>query len=50
MQVLQRLHDAVWRKWQGQWFLYHDNALSHALLVVQHFFAAKNIPVFTQLP
>ncbi|PNF35198.1 hypothetical protein B7P43_G07645 [Cryptotermes secundus] len=37
-QVLQRLCDAVRRKWcdkwQGQWLLHHDNAPSHTLLVV----------------
>jgi hypothetical protein len=41
VQVLQTLHDAVQRKqhdkWQGQWFLHYDNALSHTLLVVQQF-------------
>jgi hypothetical protein len=39
VQVLQRLCDAVRRKWhykwQGQWFLHHDNASSHTSLVVQ---------------
>jgi len=37
-QVLQRLCDAVQRKWcdkwQGEWFLHQDNALSHTSLVV----------------
>jgi hypothetical protein len=36
-EVLQRFY-AVWRKqhgmWQEHWFLHHDNALSHRLLVV----------------
>jgi hypothetical protein len=54
VQVLQRLHEAVHRKqhdkWQGQWFLHHDNAPSHTSLVVQQFFAKKNIPVITQPP
>jgi hypothetical protein len=35
-------------KWQGQWFLHHDNTPSHTSLVVQQFFAKKNIPVITQ--
>jgi hypothetical protein len=52
VQVLQRLRDAVRRKrhykCQGQWFLHHDNALSHTSLVVQQFLAEKNIPVNTQ--
>jgi histone-lysine N-methyltransferase SETMAR len=51
VQVLQRL---VWRKrrnrWQGQWFLHHDNTPSHTSLVVQQFLAEKNIPVITQPP
>jgi len=38
VQVLQRLRDAVQRKrrdkWQGEWFLHHDNAPSHTSLVV----------------
>ncbi|PNF24558.1 hypothetical protein B7P43_G05382 [Cryptotermes secundus] len=54
MQVLQRLHDAVRRKrcvkWQGQWFLHHDNAPSHTSRVVQQFVTKKNIPVITQPP
>jgi hypothetical protein len=33
---------------QGHWFLQHDNAQSHTLLVVQQFLAEKNIPVITQ--
>jgi hypothetical protein len=52
VQVLQRLGNAVWRKWrdkwQGQWFLHHDNAPSHTSLVVQQFFAEKNIRVIAQ--
>jgi len=52
VQVLQRLHDAVQRKlrdkWQGEWFLHHNNALSHTSLVVQQFLAKKSIPVITQ--
>jgi hypothetical protein len=35
---------------QGQWFLHHDNAPSHTLLVVQQFLAGINIPVITQPP
>ncbi|PNF39739.1 hypothetical protein B7P43_G04773 [Cryptotermes secundus] len=54
VQVLQRLHDAVQRKrcdkWRGQWFLHHNNALSHTSLVVQQFLTKKNIPVITQPP
>ena len=46
MQVLQRLRDAVrWKrhdKWQGEWFLHHDNAPSHTSLVVQQFLAKKH--------
>jgi hypothetical protein len=45
MQVLQRLRD----KWQGQWFLHHDNAPSHTRLV-QQFLAKKSISVSTQPP
>jgi hypothetical protein len=52
VQVLQRLSDAVWRKrhnkWQGEWFLHHDNAPSHTSLVVQQFLTEKSIPVITQ--
>ena len=52
VQVLQRLSNVVQRKrgnkWQGQWFLHHDNALSHTLLVVQQFLTEKNIPVIPQ--
>ena len=54
VQVLLRLRDAVRRKrrdkWQGEWFLLHDNASSHTSLVVQKFLAEKNIPVITQPP
>jgi hypothetical protein len=54
VQVLQRLCDALqkrrFNKWQGQWFLHHENAPSHTSLVVQHFLAEKNIPVITQPP
>jgi hypothetical protein len=54
MQVLQRLHNAIQTKlsdkWQGQWFLHHDNATSHTLLAVQQLFAEENIPVITQSP
>ena len=54
VQVLQRLRDAVRRKrrdkWQGEWFLHHDNASSHTSLVVQQFLADKSIPVITQSP
>ena len=54
VQVLQRLRDAVQRKqrdkWQGEWFLHHDNASSHTSLVVQQFLAEKSIPVITQPP
>jgi hypothetical protein len=53
-EVLQRLGDAVPRKWndkwQGQWLLHHDNTPSHTLFVVQQFLTKKNIPVFTQPP
>jgi histone-lysine N-methyltransferase SETMAR len=35
-------------KWQGQWFLHHDNALSHTSLVVQKFLTKKNISATTQ--
>ena len=37
-------------KWQGEWFLHHDNAPSHTSLVVQQFLAEKSIPVITQPP
>jgi len=54
VQVLQRLRDAVWRKrhdrWQGEWFLHHDNTTSHTSLVVQQFLNEKSIPVITQPP
>jgi hypothetical protein len=39
-----------WHKWQGEWFLYHNNTLSHTSLVVQQFIAEKSIPVITQPP
>jgi hypothetical protein len=52
MKFLQRLYDAFRRKlrdkWQGQWFLHHDNAPSHTLFVVRQFLAEENIPVITQ--
>ena len=48
------LRDAVRRKWcdkwQGEWFLHHNNAPSHTSLVVQQFLAKKRIPVITQSP
>ena len=51
VQVSQRLCDAVQRKqhdkWQGEWCLHHDNALSHTSLV-QQFLAKKSILVITQ--
>uniref|UniRef100_A0A8C4X9K6 Protein GVQW3-like n=1 Tax=Erpetoichthys calabaricus TaxID=27687 RepID=A0A8C4X9K6_ERPCA len=54
VQVLQRLRDAIQRKrpdkWQGQWFLHHDNTPSHTSFVVQQCLADKNIPVITQPP
>jgi hypothetical protein len=54
VQVLQRLRDAVRRKrsdkWQGQWFLHHDNAPSHTFPSVQKFLAEENIFVITQPP
>ena len=54
VQVLQRLCDAVWRKrhdkWQGEWFLHHDNATSHTSLVAQQFVTEKSIPIITQPP
>ena len=54
VQVLKRLRDAVQRKrcnkWQGEWFLHHDNAPSHTLLVVQQFLAQKSIPIITRTP
>jgi hypothetical protein len=50
VQVLLRWHDAVQRKWQGHWFLHHDKAPSHILLVVQQFLTKRNIPVITQPP
>jgi hypothetical protein len=52
MQVLQRLRNAVRgkgrSKFQGQWFLHHDNTPSHTSPGVEHFLAEKNIPVITQ--
>jgi histone-lysine N-methyltransferase SETMAR len=54
VQVLQRLSYAVLRKrhdkWQGQWFLHQDKTPSHTSIVVQQFFAEKNIPGITQPP
>jgi transposase len=54
VQVLKRLRDAVRRKrpdkWQGEWFLHHDNAPSHRSLVVQQFLVEKSSPVITQPP
>jgi hypothetical protein len=54
LQVLQLLHDVARRKrnekWQGQWFLHHNNALTHTSLVVQQFLAKKNITVINQPP
>jgi hypothetical protein len=51
VQVSQRLRNAVCRKrhdkWQGEWCLHHDIALSHTSLVVQQFFAEKSILVIT---
>jgi len=46
VQVLQRLRD----KWQGEWFLHHDNAPSSTSLVVLQLLAEKSIPVITQPP
>jgi histone-lysine N-methyltransferase SETMAR len=54
VQVSQMPREAVWwkrcYKWQGEWFLHHDNALSHTSLVVQQLLSEKNIPVITQPP
>jgi transposase len=54
MQILQRFRNAVRRKrrdkWQGQWFLHHDNAPSHISLVVQQFIPEKNIYIIAQPP
>jgi transposase len=54
VQVLQRLRDAFRRKrsdkWQGEWFLHHNKAPSHASLVVQQLLAEKSTPVITQSP
>jgi hypothetical protein len=45
VRVLQRLLDTVRRKpcdkWQGEWFLQHDNSPSHKSLVLQQFLAEK---------
>jgi hypothetical protein len=42
--LVQRFHDTVRRKrryrWQGQWFLHHDNAPSHTSLAVQQFLSS----------
>jgi len=52
VQVLQRLRDAVRRKWpdkwQGEWFLHHVNAPNHTSLVVQQYLTEKRIPVITK--
>jgi hypothetical protein len=48
LQISQRLCDAVRRKWQEQWFLHHDNAPCHTLLVVKQFLTEKNIPFIIQ--
>jgi histone-lysine N-methyltransferase SETMAR len=52
VQVLQRLRDAVRRKqcdkWQGQWFLHHDNEPSHISLALQQSLTEENIPVITK--
>ena len=54
VEVLQRLRDADRRKrrdkWQGEWFLHHDNASSHTSLVVKQLLAEKSIPAITQPP
>jgi hypothetical protein len=51
MQVLQRMHDAVWRKrhdkWQGQQFLHCNKAPSHTSPAVWQFHAQKNIALLT---
>jgi hypothetical protein len=48
LQVFQRFRDVVWKKWrdkwQGEWFLHHDNAPDHISLVVHQFLSGKNIP------
>jgi hypothetical protein len=50
LQVLQRLRDAVQKKrsdkWQGQWFLNHDNIPSRTSLVVQQFLSSPNRRTF----
>jgi len=54
VQVLQRWRDADRRKqrdkWQGEWFLHHDNAPRRTSLVVQQFLTEKSIPVIIQPP
>ena len=54
VQVLQRLRNSVRGKgrdkWQGEWFLHHDNAPRHTSLVVQQFLAEKSIHVITKPP
>jgi hypothetical protein len=44
--TLQRLGNVIWRKrrfkWQGQWFLHHDNAQSRTSLAVQQFLSSPN--------
>jgi hypothetical protein len=51
VQVLQRLCSSFQRKqsskWQGYWFLHHNNTPNHTSLVVQQFLTEKNIPVIT---
>jgi transposase len=37
-------------RWQGEWFLHHDNALSHTSLLVLQFIAEKSISVIVQPP
>jgi hypothetical protein len=54
VQVFQGSRHAIRRKWsykwQGQWFLHHNNAPSHTSLVVQQVFVDENIPTITQPP
>jgi hypothetical protein len=50
VQVLQRLHNAVKRKWHDKWLLHHNNALSHTLLVMLKLLSEKNIPIITHPP
>ena len=54
VQVLQRLCVVVRRKrrekWQGEWFLHHDNAPIHTSFVVQQFLAEESILVIIQPP